>query len=69
MMSEIPYNNRMIFVGECIDNIDPMGLGRIRAVLKTENTGYVGEDLVPMPHFGMDFKRPIRSSTITSCFY
>tara|TARA_B110000240_G_scaffold7960_1_gene8723 strand:+ start:101 stop:517 length:417 start_codon:yes stop_codon:yes gene_type:complete len=22
-------------------------------VLKTENTGYVGEDLVPMPHFGM----------------
>ena len=38
MMSEIPYNNRMIFVGECIDNIDPMGLGRIRAVLKTENT-------------------------------
>ena len=38
MMSERPYNNRMIFVGECIDNIDPMGLGRIRAVLKTENT-------------------------------
>ena len=27
-----------MFVGECIDNIDPMGLGRIRAILKTENT-------------------------------
>tara|TARA_R110001592_G_scaffold11701_3_gene57471 strand:+ start:439 stop:1998 length:1560 start_codon:yes stop_codon:yes gene_type:complete len=38
MSSEIPYNNRIIFVGECIDNIDPMGLGRIRAILKTENT-------------------------------
>ena len=37
-MEEIPYNNRIIFVGECIDNIDPMGLGRIRAILKTENT-------------------------------
>ena len=37
-MSEIPYNNRILFVGECIDNIDPMGLGRIRAILKTENT-------------------------------
>ena len=28
-MPEIPYNNRIIFVGECIDNMDPMGLGRI----------------------------------------
>ena len=37
-MADIPYNNRIIYVGECIDNIDPMGLGRIRAVLKTENT-------------------------------
>jgi len=36
-MPEIPYNNRIIFVGECIDNMDPMGLGRIRAILKTEN--------------------------------
>ena len=34
-MADIPYNNRIIYVGECIDNIDPMGLGRIRAVLKT----------------------------------
>ena len=32
-----PYNNRIMFIGECIDNQDPMGLGRIRAVLKTEN--------------------------------
>lgn len=37
-MAEIPYNNRIMYVGECIDNMDPMGLGRIRAILKTENT-------------------------------
>ena len=24
-------------------------------VMKTENTGYIGENLVPMPHFGMVF--------------
>lgn len=36
--SNIPYNNRLIYIGECIDSNDPMGLGRIRAVLKTENT-------------------------------
>lgn len=24
-------------------------------VMKTENTGYIGEHLVPMPHFGMVF--------------
>ena len=34
----LPYNNRVFFYGECIDNKDPLGLGRIRAVLKTENT-------------------------------
>ena len=34
----LPYNNRIIFYGECIDNKDPLGLGRIRAILKTENT-------------------------------
>lgn len=27
-------------------------------VLKTENTGYVGKDLVPMPHFGMVLTLP-----------
>ena len=27
-------------------------------VLKTENTGYVGENLVPMPHFGMVLALP-----------
>ena len=37
-MLKILKNNRLMFVGECIDNIDPMGLGRIRAILKTENT-------------------------------
>ena len=37
-MVNIPYNNRIMYVGECIDNMDPMGLGRIRAILKTENT-------------------------------
>ena len=37
-MNKELYNDRIIFIGECIDNNDPMGLGRIRAVLKTENT-------------------------------
>ena len=36
--SDIPYNNRILYMGECIDSNDPMGLGRIRAILKTENT-------------------------------
>ena len=36
--TNIPYNDRIMYVGECIDNNDPMGLGRIRAILKTENT-------------------------------
>lgn len=36
--TNIPYNNRIIFIGECIDSNDPMRLGRIRAILKTENT-------------------------------
>lgn len=35
--NNLPYNNRTIFYGECIDNRDPLGLGRIRAILKTEN--------------------------------
>lgn len=34
----LPYNDRIIFYGECIDTKDPMGLGRIRAILKSENT-------------------------------
>ena len=29
---------QIIYKGECIDNNDPMRLGRIRAILKTENT-------------------------------
>ena len=37
-MGDPKYNNRIIYIGECIDNRDPMGLGRIRAILKTENT-------------------------------
>ena len=31
-------NSLSVNIGECIDSNDPMGLGRIRAVLKTENT-------------------------------
>ena len=37
-MSRTTASDRIIYIGECIDNNDPMGLGRIRAVLKTENT-------------------------------
>ena len=37
-MGNQKYNDRLIYIGECIDNNDPMGLGRIRAVLKSENT-------------------------------
>lgn len=36
--NNLPYNNRIIFYGECIDTKDPLGLGRIRAILKSENT-------------------------------
>lgn len=36
--NNLPYNNRVFYYGECIDNKDPDGLGRIRAILKTENT-------------------------------
>lgn len=31
-------NSQIIFKGQCIDSDDPMRLGRIRAILKTENT-------------------------------
>lgn len=33
----LPYNNRILFYGECIDSNDPLNLGRIRAILKSEN--------------------------------
>jgi len=36
--SEDRIRGQIIYRGECIDNNDPLRLGRIRAVLKTENT-------------------------------
>ena len=30
-------NSQLIYKGQCINNDDPMRLGRIRAILKTEN--------------------------------